>query len=122
LPDYDYTAGISAVDTPAGITIDDPDRILGRHDESNPFYAAGKTATLTILSEPPNSPSGWEDLEVLKKNYESKEGTNDEWFARFWYCLNKGACEEYEQSGENGPAGGFNKFMFDYFRKHPAQS
>lgn len=54
-PDYDYTAGVSAVDTPAGITIDDRDGILGVHNESNPFYADGKEAHLTIKA--PESPT-----------------------------------------------------------------
>jgi hypothetical protein len=57
LPDYDYTARVSAVDTPAGIIIDDQDRILGQHDESEPFYAAGKVAYLTIKAPGSTDPS-----------------------------------------------------------------
>lgn len=62
LPDYDYTARIREVDTPAGITIDDPDRILGVHAESDYFYAQGKSAELTINS--PTSPSPPDDVNV----------------------------------------------------------
>jgi hypothetical protein len=50
-PDYDYFA---AIDSPAGslqqaiVTIEDPSGILGEHNESQPFYAAGKQAVLRV--------------------------------------------------------------------------
>jgi len=48
-PDYDYTASISGIGgSSAGFVIDDPTGILGRHDESDFFYAKGKKATLII--------------------------------------------------------------------------
>ena len=49
-PDYDYTAAITGSD-PSVFTIEDPGGILGRHEESSPFFAAGKTATLTVHGE-----------------------------------------------------------------------
>ena len=50
-PDYDYFA---AIDSPAGslqqaiVTIEDPSGILGEHNESQSFYAAGKQAVLRV--------------------------------------------------------------------------
>lgn len=51
-----------------------------------------------------------------------REGTVDELYAKFWLCLNEGACDEYMKTGDQGIAGGFNKFMFNYFKAHPQQS
>ena len=64
----------------------------------------------------------WANLEVLEQDYQRKIGTPDEWYSKFWLCLNQNACEEYAQTGESGNAGGFNKYMFDYFKAHPANN
>lgn len=49
-PDYDYTLEFisNSADDDAAAIPDDPDGILGVHDESNAFFATGKTATLYI--------------------------------------------------------------------------
>lgn len=49
-PDYDYTLGFSVDSAPANVAIvtEDPDGILGVHDESETFYASGKSAFLNI--------------------------------------------------------------------------
>ncbi|MGI6495418.1 MAG: hypothetical protein ACOX5G_04910 [Kiritimatiellia bacterium] len=50
-PDYDYTLEFSPDASAPGMAVlaDDPDGILGFHDESDTFYAAGKTARLTVV-------------------------------------------------------------------------
>ena len=51
-PDYDYTALVEPNSTlPEGIgfILDDLDGIFGVHNESDEFYAEGKTASLTIV-------------------------------------------------------------------------
>jgi hypothetical protein len=50
-PDYDYTLEFSADASAPGmaVLVDDPDGILGFHDESETFYAAGKTARITVI-------------------------------------------------------------------------
>lgn len=54
-PDYDYFA---AFGSPAGsladvgVTIEDADGILGNHNESDSFFAAGKSATLRVQPGP----------------------------------------------------------------------
>lgn len=48
-PDYDYTARISPVPgAPQQFIADDPDGILGEHNESDEFFAAGKSASLVV--------------------------------------------------------------------------
>ncbi len=47
-PDYDYLALVESIDPNACVAIDDTDGILGYHNESNPFFAAGKKAFLLI--------------------------------------------------------------------------
>lgn len=58
----------------------------------------------------------------IREIAEAREGTVDELYAKFWLCLNEGACQEYLQTGNNGIAGGFNKFMFNYMAAHPKNS
>ncbi|HOF38393.1 MAG TPA: hypothetical protein PK882_16500, partial [Dermatophilaceae bacterium] len=50
-PDYDYTLEFSPNASAPGMAVlaDDPDGILGVHDESETFYAAGKAARLTVI-------------------------------------------------------------------------
>ncbi len=64
----------------------------------------------------------WDDLNRLEEIAREKEGTYDALYARFWLCLNDNACKEYERTGEAGPVGGFNKFVFDYMLRHPAKA
>ena len=45
-PDYDYTLEID--DNANCLVVDDPQNIMGIHDESNSFFAAGKNATLFV--------------------------------------------------------------------------
>jgi hypothetical protein len=59
------------------------------------------------------------EIEAIAKE---REGTVDELYAKFWLCLNEGACDEYANTGEEGIAGGFNKFMFKYMADHPESS
>jgi hypothetical protein len=49
-PDYDYTLAFSTSNTSSNIAIinEDPQGILGVHDESTTFYASGKSATLNV--------------------------------------------------------------------------
>lgn len=46
-PDYDYTLMIGTDGLP--VIKDDPEDILGEHNESDPFYAAGKSVALSVL-------------------------------------------------------------------------
>ena len=50
-PDYDYALEFSPDASAPGMAVlaDDPDGILGVHYESETFYAAGKTARLTVI-------------------------------------------------------------------------
>jgi len=47
-PDYDYHADIEEVGTNTGVVVIDEQGILGYHDESRFFFAAGKEATLVL--------------------------------------------------------------------------
>lgn len=62
------------------------------------------------------------ELQEMENNALSLKGLPGEPYARFWSCLNRAACDEYGRSGESGIAGGFNRYMFDYFRSHPEES
>ncbi|WP_367872869.1 hypothetical protein [Luteolibacter sp. Populi] len=63
-PDYDYTLAFTSdeMDPAVKIVFDDPEGILGEHEEGDPFFAAGKTATLftahlisqTVATKPDN--------------------------------------------------------------------
>ncbi|GAB4204940.1 MAG: hypothetical protein OHK0022_30550 [Roseiflexaceae bacterium] len=66
--------------------------------------------------------SPWESLELLERDYKSKIGTVDEWYSKFWLCLNRNACGDYKNTKEAGIAGDFNKYMFDYMKAHPFNS
>lgn len=58
----------------------------------------------------------------IRETAEERAGTVDELYAKFWLCLNEGACQEYLQTGNGGIAGGFNKFMFNYMAAHSKNS
>lgn len=50
-PDYDYSAAITSLESPAvwRVTINDTSRLLGSHSESTFDYTIGKSATLNVV-------------------------------------------------------------------------
>jgi hypothetical protein len=55
-PDYDYTLTVSASGLP--VIVDDPEGIIGVNDDSDPFFAAGKSVTLGIVKIEMITPAG----------------------------------------------------------------
>jgi Bacterial TSP3 repeat len=97
---------------------EDGNSIFGRYYERRPDLT-GVIGEINLVREDFCSEKSLNELGQIA---EDRKDTLDGIYARFWSCLNENACAEYARTGENGIAGGFNKFMFEYMAKHPSKS
>ncbi|MCB0512722.1 MAG: hypothetical protein KDC72_09245, partial [Bacteroidetes bacterium] len=58
------------------------------------------------------------DIPTIEAIYQSKIGTPEELYAKQYLCLAQKTCAEYDTSGDDGWAGGFVRYMFDYMNTH----